>query len=229
MGGFSTSPTGKKTDNARGAFAAKVTIRRDVMAAVCEQAPPSVFDAFAGAGELYQAIWKYAPSYVGCELKGWQKDSRLMYCADNRRVMRAIDLMQFNVFDLDAYGSPWEQAMIIADRRPVLPGERLGLVLTEGAGLAYKTNVVPSAVRQLGGIKQGTVGLNRKQDQIIDRMLAGLARRMRCTIERQWRAKGKTSAIMVYIGVVLRGLSVREDGAKPAGERPQAADQAENK
>jgi hypothetical protein len=226
MGGFSTSPTGKKTDNGRGAFSAKIGIRRNVMAAL--EQPAHVFDAFAGMGEIHGAIWKDAASYCGCELKDWQRDGRLMFVADNRRVMRSIDLKAYNLFDLDAYGSPWEQAMIIADRRPVPAGERLGMILTEGAGLAYKTNVVPAAVRELGGIKQWTVGLYRKQDGIIDRMLDGLARRMRCSIEKRWQAKGRTGAAMVYIGIVLRGLAVGHERRESAAEGKQAPDQAED-
>jgi hypothetical protein len=29
-----------------------------------------------------------------------------MFCANNRRVIRAIDLAPFSIFDLDSYGSP---------------------------------------------------------------------------------------------------------------------------
>jgi hypothetical protein len=63
-----------------------------------------------------------------------------MLCADNRRVMRTVDLALFSIFDLGSFGLPWVQAIIIADRRRVAAGELLGLVLTEGAGLAYAGN-----------------------------------------------------------------------------------------
>jgi hypothetical protein len=45
-----------------------------------------------------------------------------MFCADNTRVLRAIDLSRFSIFDFDAYGSPWVQAVILADRRRVARG-----------------------------------------------------------------------------------------------------------
>lgn len=190
-----------KTDNNPQAFAAKVQIRKAVLA---EVGKARVFDAFAGAGEMFSAVWREAESYTGCDLK-WARDGRLMFAADNRRVLRAIDLKPFNLFDLDAYGSPWEQTLIIAARRPVKAGERIGLVLTEGNGFAYKSNVMPHAIRLLTGLKPGVVGLSRKQDAVINLAVAGLAKRMRCDIERRWQAQGRTGASMRYIGLVLVG------------------------
>lgn len=191
-----------KTDNNPQAYRAKVAIRRKVLEAV--GADKAVFDAFAGSGEMYSAVWKDAKAYAGCDVK-YQRDGRLMFCADNRRVMRAIDLAPFSIFDLDSYGSPWVQAIILADRRRVAPGELLGLVLTEGAGFAYKSNIVPEAIAILTGLRPGQVGLSKKQDAVIDRAIAGLARRMSCTVETRWQAEGRTGAAMRYIGLVLKG------------------------
>src|SRR5262252_2796473 len=101
-------PFSTKTNTAPIARAAKIEIRRNLLAAI---KPARVFDAFAGAGELHDAVWCEAAEYVGCDEK-WFRDHRLMYVADNRRVLRAVDLTAFNIFDLDAYGSPWEQALI---------------------------------------------------------------------------------------------------------------------
>lgn len=193
-----------KTDNNPQAFAAKVQIRSNVLAAIEK---PNVFDAFAGTGEMYSAVWRKAEGYTGCDFK-WQRDGRLMFAADNHRVLRAIELAPFNIFDLDAYGSPWEQALIIADRRPVARGELIGMVLTEGNGFAYKSNVMPHAIRVLTGLKPGVVGLSKKMDGVIDRATIGLARRMRCGIKSRWQAEGKTGASMRYIGLVLQGISV---------------------
>lgn len=193
---------GVKTDNNPQAFKAKVAIRRNVLGAIGADA--TVFDAFAGSGKMFSEVWKDAGSYTGCDLKP-QRDSRLMFCADNRRVMRAIDLSKFNVFDFDSYGSPWVQAVILADRRRVAPGEQIGVILTEGAGFAYKSNIVPEAIAVLTGLRSGIVGLGKKQDAVIDRAIAGFVRRMNCEITIQWRADGKTGMAMRYIGLVLKG------------------------
>lgn len=194
---------GTKTDNHPQARKAKVVLRQNVLAAIGAKAV--VFDAFAGSGEMYSAVWKNAAAYTGCDLKP-QSDGRLMFCADNRRVLRAIDLAKFSVFDFDAYGSPWEQAIILADRRRVKAGEKIGLLLTEGAGLGYRFNNVPQAISVLTGIRAGGVGMGRRQDDIIDRAIAGLAKRMHCTVEKRWQADRNTGgAPMRYIGLVLTG------------------------
>jgi hypothetical protein len=96
---------------------------------------------------------------------------------------------------------PGVQIVILADRRRVAPGERIDLVLTERAGFAYKSNVVPAAIAVLTGV----VGPSKKQDAIIDRAIAGLARRMSCTVEKRWQAEGRTGAAMRYIDLVLKG------------------------
>ena len=138
-----------KSDNTAEAERAKITIRRNVLAEVgAEHA--SVFDAFAGEGRMHAAVWHEAARYIGCDTRFFT-DYRPAFVADNRRVLRAIDLAAFNLFDLDFDGSPWEQAYIIARRRKLRPGERLGLVLTEGTGLASKLNTMSAAMALLAG------------------------------------------------------------------------------
>lgn len=197
----------KKVDNNPAAHAAKVQIRTAVLEAL--PAPRGVFDAFAGSGKMHAGVWHRAESYCGCDQKWFRNSGRRAYVADNRRVLRSIDLAPFNVFDLDAYGIPWEQAIIIADRRPVVPGELLGFAFTDGAGLAYKANNVPAAVQELARLSPRFTGLNRWRDDLTTRTLAGLAARMRCEIVDRWEAHGKTGMSVAYIGIVLRGLPYR--------------------
>ncbi|WP_291712005.1 hypothetical protein [Bradyrhizobium sp.] len=40
---------------------------------------------------------------------------------------------------------------------------------------------------------------------MIDKAIAGLARRISCTVEKRWQAEGRTGAAMRYIGLVLKG------------------------
>ncbi len=111
-----------KVDNHATAGRAKAQLRHNVLDEI-GAGHAKVFDAFAGDGAMWRAVWRQAGAYVGCDAT-WYRDERQVFVADNRRVLRAIDLAPFNVFDLDAYGSPWEQAMIIAARRPVRAGAR---------------------------------------------------------------------------------------------------------
>lgn len=191
----------KPVDNHEASLPAKVELRRRVLAEV--QGP--VFDAFAGSGQMFARVWKDAPGYVGCDLR-WFNDGRLAFVADNRRVLRCVDLRAFKIFDLDAYGSPWEQVLIVAARRPIAPGERIGLCLTEGTELKLKMGARPKAMAQIAGLAARSAGLVSGQDEIIDRALSGMASRMRARFVHVWRVRGKSAAHVRYFGIVLEGL-----------------------
>jgi hypothetical protein len=210
-----------KTNNNARALPAKLQIREHVLAAA-GGTEAVVFDAFAGAGELYRGVWHKAGRYVGCDLD-WYRDERLVYVADSRRVMRAIDLEAFNVFDFDAWGSPWEHVVILCARRSVKPGERLGLVLTEGTRLKLKFGGLPDALAGLIGFRRssGLAGLGRARAYagILDQAIATAAARLHCTVLNRWEAHGKMGSQMSYIGLVLEGIGaapVTADTRAPA-------------
>jgi len=199
-----------KVHNAAEHHEAKVAVRRLVLQAVGGQ----VFDAFAGAGVMYRRVWREAPGYCGCDLL-WSRDDRLAFVADNRRVLRAIDLQPYSIFDLDAHGSPWEQAWIVASRRLVAPGERVGLVLTEGSGLKLKMGGYPRALLWIAGLEGTPSGGAALHGEIIGRALRRLAMAMCCRLADRWEAKGKTGAAVRYLGLVFVG----EKKSPPAGGR----------
>lgn len=196
----------EKVDNHAKSMPDKVLIRRQVLEAV--NAP--VFDAFAGSGEMYRRVWIDAPGYVGCDVRWFPDDPRLAYVSENTRVLRCIDLNEFGIFDLDAYGSPWLQAAIVAARRPVKPGERIGLCLTEGSKMKLKMGEAPRALSVLAGLRPRAVGLASSHDELVDRAIGGLMRRMHCKLIWAWRARGKSAANMLYFGLVLEGLPLAE-------------------
>jgi hypothetical protein len=203
---FSASLKDKtKTNNNPIALAAKVEIRQRVLDAVgAEHA--AVFDAFAGDGQLHKRVWRHAKTYVGCDTT-WYRDDRLVFVADSRRVMRAIDLGPFNVFDFDAWGSPWEHALILAARRQLATGETIGVILTEGSSIKAKLGGLPHALAQIAGLRASLRGGGRVYDDVIDRGIAGLISRMHCRVVHRWQAQGKTGAGMRYIGLVLQEAS----------------------
>lgn len=205
MGRFAKSlaASNVKTNNHAASARVKGEIRRHVLEEVgAERAV--VFDAFAGDGAMWRAAWQKAAAYVGCDRR-WYRDERTAYVADNRRVLRCLSLDRFTVFDLDAWGSPWEQALIVATRRQVAQGERIGLVLTDGSALGLKMGNYPAALRVLARVRPGAAGGSRSGEELMDRAIAALARRMRCKVARRWQARGKTGAQVAYVGLVLIG------------------------
>lgn len=208
--------------NAHVGWRAKVEIRRRVLAALTPAAA-RVFDAFAGPGLMWAEVWQHAAAYVGCDER-WHRDARCCFVADNRRVMRCLDLTPFTIFDLDAYGSPWEQALILAARRRLAPGERVGLVVTEGTWMKTRTGTCwPAALRQACGITPAAGGMGDKgmHDELIARALLHVVRRMGGRMIQQWRAVGVTGARMRYLGVVIEG-EVRPDASAGNAGAPRA-------
>jgi len=214
----------KQIDNteARGAKRAKIEIRENVAKAVA--GPLHVFDAFAGAGVLHRAVWRdLAASYTGCD-KRYFRDGRRVFVGDNRRVLRAIDLSAFNVFDLDAYGSPWEQAVIIAAKRKLAPGERAAIIVTDNM-MQYRNAMVAHGLRDLTGLRhRATPGksMSRNHGAILAVIWNELATRMHAKLVRIWQADNRTGGVGVaYVGVVFEGLPEAERA--PARARVQNA------
>jgi len=201
-----------KVDNAKGAKRAKVELRRNILDAI-GPANARVFDAFAGSGLLYDAVWHEAARYVGCDTR-WHQDGRTAYVADNQRVLRAIDLTAFNVFDFDAYGAPWDQLTLLGVHRPLQAGERVGIVLTEGTWLKTRTGLIPHALRRAAGLTFTTPILSAEgYDELIARALNGVITRMGGRVVRHWRARGLTPARVQYIAVLLEA----DGGPGPGG------------
>jgi hypothetical protein len=193
-----------KKDSSRSAETAKTRIREMVLAAIgAEKA--RVFDVFAGEGAMYRAVWHEASDYIGCDKDWFRQDPRKTYVGDNRRVLRAIDLAPFTIFDCDAWGSPWEQLYIIAARRPLEPGERLGLAITEGLGLKMNMGGTSKALAKLAGIKTHMPGMGAARNDLIERALRRILEMMHASVERRWQADGNKGSRVTYMGLVLRG------------------------
>jgi hypothetical protein len=193
-----------KKHNSPAATAAKAQIRQNVLDVIGADRA-SVFDAFAGEGGMHTAVWHQAASYVGCDKEVFGLDDRIAYVADNCRVMRNLDLSVFNIFDMDAFGSPWEQVYVLIKRRKILPGELVGLILTEGQGMKMDMGGMSLALSMVAGVAQYMPGMGAEQQRIVDRAVAHTATKMGTTIERQWQAIGRHSSTVRYIAIVMRG------------------------
>lgn len=200
--GFHTLSGLVKVDNNPSLFAAKIDIRRRVLAKCL---PGHVFDGFAGTGKMHGAVWKNAASYVGCDLK-YYPDDRLAYVTDSARLLRVLDLSAFTIFDFDAYGSPWDHVMIMSARRIAEPGERIGLVLTDGATVGAVLNSPPQSLLRLSGVKGGLSGYGRIYESMTRKAIEETASRMQCQVVSIWQAKGVTGQSMFYSGIVLQGI-----------------------
>lgn len=204
----------RNTYNRPNAVAAKVQIRLNVLDAV---KPARVFDAFCGPdGEMFEAVWARADSYVGCDTEFLLTDKRRRFVADNRRVMRSVDLQAFNVFDFDAFGSPWEQMLILAARRAWAPGERGAVVLTDGSGNKTRFGGMPAALGQLIGCRSSHLAPTQGSSAGIQSIaLHGWCVKAGVRLTKMWRAVSHSSGLgsfeMVYTAIVFEGQAAREN------------------
>lgn len=200
--GFASSLAGRKVDNHAARAPAKVALRRALLAEI-GAGKAHVLDAFAGAGAMHRAVWHEAASYVGCDLR-WFGGERPAHVVDNMRLLRCLNLDRFTVFDLDAYGSPWKQATIMAARRQLAPGERIGLALTDGSVMRARLGAVPTALAEIAAVSPSLAGANRIWRDLTARALEEVARRMGGRLEGFWAAETGSRPIL-YSTAVLAG------------------------
>jgi hypothetical protein len=203
-----------KTDNGRGAIAAKIEMRRNALASVREAAPVRVFDAFCGTGKMREAVWFDADYYAGCDARDWSIKDAPRFVADNRLVLRSLDLGAFNVFDFDAYGSPWQQMAILLARRQWAPGERGAVILTDGSSMKLRFGGMPHAMIWILGAKDMSIAPSMVSSDAAQEMtLRAWINRAKVTPVRRWQASGRGSGrggqVMSYTAIVFDGNSSR--------------------
>jgi hypothetical protein len=198
----------KKTDNARAAKQAKVELRRNVLDVV---KPARVFDAFCGEGNMWRAVWKDAAAYVGCDLIDWTLDVEFRrFQADNRIVMRSIDLSPINVFDFDAYGSPWDLMWILLHRRKWSKDEVGAVVLTDGTSMKVRWGSLPTSLAQLLAMDRDNFPRRADTDWLAKAALKRWTELAKVKPLRLWQAQGRGSGLggarMTYSALVFAGL-----------------------
>lgn len=75
-----------------------------------------VLDLFCGLGEMYRLAYKgRVKTYHGVDNRKIHNPA-LCTLINNNVYITQRDIKQFNVFDLDDYGSPWKQLFLIMER-----------------------------------------------------------------------------------------------------------------
>ena len=192
-----------KKHNTPRALSAKVALRQHVLDHV---SPARVLDAFCGRGVMYGAVWNRAREYVPCDSAPWGPGDPVRFVCDNRRLLRCLDLQDFNVFDFDAFEAPWEQVLILAARRKWGTGEKGGLVLTDGSALKTRWGALPAALAELveGGSRRSAATLAGTKE--LRRIaLARFAKRSGVRILQQWEALGPAPARVYYAAITFEG------------------------
>lgn len=202
-------PSTKGVHNGSLALNAKVEMRERVLELIT---PAHVFDAYCGpTGEMWSAVWNRAASYVGCDEVYVPFDPRRRFVGDNKRVMRAIDLSVYNVFDLDSFGHPWDQVLILAARRIWSRGERGAVILT-WSDHSIRWGYASHALATIAGLKDRAVG-PKAETSVMPMAVRGFFDRANVKPLAAWNARGKSrpgprtgSYQMTYTAIVFEGL-----------------------
>lgn len=133
------------------ALTAKVQLRRWLVEKLGGR--PRVLDCFCAAGMLWDRAYDKTPNYLGLDIRQFNDVRRTIVC-DSRRYLRHADakLEQFDLFDLDAFGSPMEHLAIICHRLKLEPGRKVGFMLTDGTGFNSKMNGTPHGLLHYAGV-----------------------------------------------------------------------------
>jgi len=176
----------------------KVKIRKDLLTGFDN---PAVLDCFAGGGRIYQEVYQ-GMNYLGLDRKKGV-DDRVLLCIDNRRYLRSADLSRFNIFDLDAYGSAWEQLYIILGRRRFIPHERVAIFITDGTDFTTRMGDITHRIKPLLGIpKLMTIPCLNRHLLFIQKLLIKTALgRARLVLERGLLGYNPRKSA-VYIGLL---------------------------
>lgn len=182
---------GKKTDN--GPKSAKKKLREIALNGI---ESPSVLEFFCGAGESFRAVWHNAKNYTGVDLKAFN-DERHTICGDAISVAKTIDVDKYNIFDLDAYGSPYTVLDILSKR--IKNYNKIAFIVTDGICIDLRMGNVCEGVQVLTGIKNRRLArANVLHYEIIKKIVNVVAERMSGIASGFKIATGKTGAKVKY-------------------------------
>ena len=100
-----------KTDNSY--LCEKIQLRLDCI----KKKNVSVLDCFSGTGKLWQAVKNKSKSKISVTGIEKEADKNIFSLpGDNLKYLKSIDLLKFDIIDLDAYGIPFSQLKILFER-----------------------------------------------------------------------------------------------------------------
>lgn len=93
-------------------FKEKVKLRLDAL----PNRPLKVLDCFSADGKIWDAIKTHRSNITVLRIEKEKNKSGIYLRGDNLKFLKNIDLEQFDIIDLDAFGIPFKQLEIIFQR-----------------------------------------------------------------------------------------------------------------
>lgn len=129
-------------------------LRKDLIARLGRE-NPRILDAYCGPGTMWRRAYAETTNYLGLDRTPYDDERRTIVCDDTRFLrLRGLDLDQFDIFDLDAFGSPAYPLAIICRRLRWTRVQSVGVLLTDGTGFNAKMNSVGSSLLRYIGLER---------------------------------------------------------------------------
>lgn len=183
------------------ALTAKVELRQSVLERLGVDSP-RVLDCFCAGGEMWRAAYGGTDNYLGLDKNQFDDERRTVVC-DNTRFLRhySLDLDQFDVFDLDAFGSPAYPLAIICQRLRWSRVDKVAVFLTDD----NKRGALPSGLLNYLGLERGGGGAQYDVDDVLSMLISASCAAAGAEPLGVIRAMNKSKgAGMRYIGYVMQ-------------------------
>jgi hypothetical protein len=156
----------------------------------------SVLDIYCGAGEMYNAVWNKAKSYEGIDIKEFT-DGRKLHIGDAPQILKKINIDKFDVFDIDAYGSPYECLLIILNK--IKTRKIRHFIITDGIEIDLRMGNIEQFFGILTGVESRKINnIHKIHDQLILKLLKNIEHNLNTKVSNFLIAKGKTGSGMRY-------------------------------
>jgi len=164
----------------------------------------NVLDVFCGDGEMYKKVWKNTNKYIGIDKISFS-DERDTVMGDSLKVLETIEMSNFNIFDIDAYGSPYAALEIIL-RRMSKKQKEIGFCITDGLDMDLKMGKICGDLQKLSGIKRAKIKkANRMHDYFIGKVILKIKECFPDSKEfKIERTKGVSGVKMEYYTVYIK-------------------------
>lgn len=189
---------GKKTNNSN--YLAKSKIRESVLSH--HQDVSSVCELFCGDGQMYKRVWVKADKYIGIDIKGFN-DERDTVKSDCLTYVKENDITGYNIFDIDAYGSPY--GVLNEILKQDIKSNLVSFIITDGIAIDLRMGKLCGDIQKLLGINSKIIKNAHKMHlHIIKRVIAECENRLNGVVIDSLILKGKTGAGMKYYHFTIK-------------------------
>jgi hypothetical protein len=172
----------------------KIIIRKKYLLSIDS---PRVLDLFCGLGKLYNGVYRDVEKYHGVDSETIH-DLSCCTLQDNIQFIKTHRIDQYNVFDLDAYGSPILQLMALSTRP--LP-DRFCVFMTDGLASQRRNSINANRVIMASlGMKKKVriVHPGRFYLRIMGALIQSFSKRANVRVESCHYARARTGSKPYY-------------------------------